>query len=158
MGNYQPRNKGSIKRVTSKLEHALRLAEDGYYVFPCKENGKTPLVPWTERSNRNPDTIKGWWASDFGAEHNYNIGIDCGKSGILVVDVDCKNNQPGKENYERLDKDKGFGKDLYTVRTPSGGLHLYYRNSDFKSTASSLAVGIDTRGIGGYVLAAGSEI
>jgi RecA-family ATPase len=151
-------NKRGVKRVTSKLEHALRLAEAGYYVFPCKENGKTPLVPWTERSTRNPDTIKGWWIPDFGAEHNYNIGIDCGKSGILVVDVDCKNNQPGKENYEKLEKEKGFGKDLYTVHTPSGGLHLYYRNSDFKNTASSVAVGIDTRGIGGYVLAAGSEI
>lgn len=144
--------------MTSKLEHALRLAEDGYYVFPCKENGKTPLVPWTERSTRNKDTIKAWWTPDFGAEHNYNIGIDCGKSGILVVDVDCKNNQPGKENYEQLDKEKGFGKDIFTVITPSGGLHLYYRNSDFGNTASKLAVGIDTRGSGGYVLAAGSEI
>lgn len=144
--------------MTSKLEHALRLAEAGYYVFPVKENGKTPLVPWTERSTRNPDTIKGWWIPDFGAEHNYNIGIDCGKSGILVVDVDCKNNQPGKENYEQLNKEKGFGEDIFTVITPSGGLHLYYRNSDFGNTASKLAVGIDTRGSGGYVLAAGSEI
>lgn len=144
--------------MISKLEHALALAAEGYYVFPVKENAKTPLVPWTERSNRNPDTIKAWWMSELGSEHNYNIGIDCGKSGILVIDVDCKNNQPGKENYEKLAKTKGFGKDLYTVGTPSGGLHLYYRNSDFKSTASTLAMGIDTRGIGGYVLAAGSEI
>ncbi len=143
--------------MTSKLEHALALAAEGYYVFPVKENGKTPLVPWTERSNRNPDTIKGWWASDFGAEHNYNIGIDCGKSGILVVDVDCKNNQPGKENYEKLEQQRGFCSDCL-VQTPSGGLHLYYKADGFGNTSHALADGIDTRGNGGYVLAAGSEI
>jgi hypothetical protein len=49
----------------------------------------------------------------------------------------------------------------YTVRTPSGGLHLYFTvpdGIDFRNTAGSLGWLVDTRARGGYVVAAGSEI
>jgi hypothetical protein len=47
----------------------------------------------------------------------------------------------------------------YTVATPSGGQHLYYRQPAAKhlgNSAGRIGWKIDTRGHGGYVLAAGS--
>lgn len=48
----------------------------------------------------------------------------------------------------------------FTVATPSGGRHLYFRQPDgarLRNTQGALGRWIDTRGHGGYVLAAGSR-
>lgn len=48
----------------------------------------------------------------------------------------------------------------FTVATPSGGRHLYFRQPDgagHRNTQGALGPRIDTRGHGGYVLAAGSR-
>jgi hypothetical protein len=44
------------------------------------------------------------------------------------------------------------------VRTPSGGLHLYFRASPGLTNKASAALGLDVRAKGGYVLAAPSYI
>jgi hypothetical protein len=49
----------------------------------------------------------------------------------------------------------------YTVATPSGGLHLYFRMPDglaLRNTGGTLGWRIDTRGHGGFVLGAGSVL
>ena len=55
--------------------------------------------------------------------------------------------------------------DTYTVATPSGGTHLYYRHPDGEQlrnttggTTGSLGPLIDTRAHGGYVVAAGTRL
>ena len=144
--------------MPSKLDSALALVEKGYYVFPVEVNGKFPTIPWREGSTRDVETVKRWWRCPAtGWEQDYNIGIDCGKSGILVVDVDCKNGKQGKENYEKLEKEHGFHPGCI-VRTPTGGLHLYYAERGYRNTTEKIAGGIDTRAEGGFVLAPGSEI
>ena len=47
------------------------------------------------------------------------------ESGIIVLDVDVKHEQPGKESQSRLFADFELP-DTYTVRSPSGGHHLYF--------------------------------
>lgn len=141
-----------------KLEQALILADSGLYVFPVEPGGKKPVVPWRERSTRNKETIKNWWIDPVtGWQQDYNIGIDCGKSGILVIDVDTKEGKEGKASYARLHTIYGFD-GAWIARTPSGGLHLYYRSSGFRNTTEHLAPGIDTRAEGGYVVAVGSVV
>lgn len=45
-----------------------------------------------------------------------------------------------------------------TVRTPSGGRHIYFQNFDgARNTTGKIGPKIDTRGAGGYVIAPGSE-
>ena len=46
----------------------------------------------------------------------------------------------------------------FTVRTPSGGLHLYFTAPDksLGNTVGKLGRQIDTRGVGGYVVGPGS--
>jgi hypothetical protein len=52
--------------------------------------------------------------------------------------------------------------DTWTVATPSGGRHLYYRapagRADWRNTAGQLGWHIDTRAAGGYIVAAGSVV
>lgn len=69
----------------------------------------------------------------------------------------------GVETLRRLAIDAGEVPpwDTFTVATPSvGGLHLYFRQPDgpgLRNTQGALGPRIDTRGHGGYVLAAGSH-
>jgi len=48
------------------------------------------------------------------------------KSNLIVVDVDVKDDQPGLKSLAKLQKDYGKLPRTYTVRTKSGGQHLYF--------------------------------
>lgn len=147
--------------MVSKLEQALRLAAQGYYLFPLEENSKLPEAGynWKHRSTRDPETIKSWFIDKhMGWPRNPNIAIDCGKSGIYPVDIDTKDGKHGDKTFAKLDKAYGFPATL-VFETASGGLHYVYNNTaNLGNTASTLGKDIDTRGIGGYIVAPGSEI
>lgn len=139
--------------MRSKLEYALQLASAGFYIFPCAPDSGDPVFPWREISTRNDSTIIKWWSEDeLGWKQNYNIGIDCFKSGLTVVDVDVKDNKGGRASFEMLEKEYGWP-ETYTVKTPSGGLHLYFKGAGYRNSTSKLAPGIDIRSDGGYVVA-----
>jgi len=130
------------------------LTARGLHLFPIKGGAKfPPLVDnWPAKATADADTLARTWPLD----KDTNIGVHC--IGLLVVDVDPKSG--GVLSYKKLDTVHGFPL-TYTVRTPSGGMHLYYRMADgldAKNTVGKIAPGIDTRGRGGYVLAAGSRI
>ncbi len=146
----------------SKLQHALSLAAQGFYIFRLSENSKIPLggVSWSEVSTTDADIIRSWWTDEaLGWELNYNIGIDCGKSKLLVIDVDTKEGKHGAESFRQLDLHDAFVPTL-RVQTASGGFHYYYHDDAIphRNTASKLALDIDTRGVGGFVVAPGSTI
>lgn len=139
---------------------ALALVEAGFEVFPCEPGSKAPLgelVP----SGRNdasldPDTVCDWW----GACEDANPGIACGD--ILVIDDDGGLGAWLDGAPERLAELT----DAPMVKTRSGGRHFYFRQPErdrWGSTQGSnqgrrLAVGIDTRGRGGYVVGPGSWV
>jgi hypothetical protein len=155
---------------------AIECAERGWHVFPCSPGGKPPALRgnWKELSTTDPAQISAWWA-----ERPYNIAIDCGKSGLAVIDLDVPGHghRHGRgEHSPFVDPDRGTGLDgltaicaregqpfpepTWTVGTTSGGYHLYF-------TTPALTVGIsagrlhpfiDVRGAGGYVIASGSII
>lgn len=147
--------------MVSRLEQALTLAMNGYYLFPLEENSKFPEAgySWTHRSTVDAESIKGWFKDrHMGWERNPNIGIDCGKSGLYVIDVDVKNGKHGDKTLTELKKKHGLT-NTREVMTPTGGRHLIYENTaSLSNTAEALGPGIDTRGIGGYIVAPGSEI
>ena len=96
-------------------DDAVRLHELGLVVFPCgKDDGKRPLVKRWERP-KAAKTIA-VWAQRFAAA---NIGVDCGLSGCVVVDIDKA--ELVEKMLER------FGDTPLMTRTPSGGVHLWYR-------------------------------
>ena len=112
----------------------------------CKRAGKHPAESWKHIDPNRPELSP---STDCG------VGIATGaRSGVFVVDLDVKNGIDGIANFAAL----GECPPTRTVRTPSGGLHPYFKHPGFpvKTSASALAPGIDVRGDGGYVVAPGS--
>ncbi|MFG2060462.1 bifunctional DNA primase/polymerase [Micromonospora sp. NPDC048871] len=158
--------------MSALLATALAHAERGWHIFPLRPNDKRPAFPdhptdqctgrdprcraghvgWEDRATTDPDRIRRAWST-----RPYGIGIACGPSGLVVVDLDVpKSNADipppewagvcdGRDVFAIL-ADRhgtptgwiaGFGPDdtaptgvdhTYTVLTGSGGTHLYYRH------------------------------
>jgi hypothetical protein len=142
------------------MDAALDLTERGFFVFPLRPGDKRPLpyfTQWEQRATRDPDRVCQWWL-----KAPYNIGVATGPSQLLVVDCDMA---PGDRSagWRQIGNEVAIlGRQLpktFSVRTPSGGLHLYFkapRNVRLGNTASKLTKHVDTRGVGGYVVGPGS--
>lgn len=125
-----------------------------WFIFPCVSGGKTPAIPrGYQAASNNENDIKTWQEK----YPNCNWGIACGQSGLFVVDVDLA----GIDAWEKLVSENAEIRDAaattYKVRTPKGGFHVYFYGEG-RTSASKIATGIDTRGVGGYVIAAGGII
>lgn len=150
----------------SMLDIALAHARQGMRVFPVVPGGKVPAIGgWNHRATSDPEVIRGWWSRKdkvigVDRERDFNIGVATGH-GVAVLDVDVKH-LDGFASLKDLVAETGLpdGWDVTrTVRTASGGVHLYFKTTeDLATTASKIGPGLDTRGAGGYVLAAGSIV
>lgn len=138
-----------------KLQAALDWAARGFRVFPLQEMGKLPISKaWFETATDDPATITAMWTDPVtGWSKNYNIGVST--DDLIVVDIDVKNDKPGLESFAAL----GIDGDTLTVRTPSGGKHVYYRNpgDPRANSAGRIGLGLDVRGWHGFVVGPGSE-
>ena len=137
------------------LRRALAYAARGWPVFPCQPGAKTPATPHGYRdATTDEQQITDWFAGHPGR----NLAIATGAPGPDVLDID----QHGAAGHgfgaaARL-RDAGLldGAAAW-VRTPSGGLHLY-----FTGTAQRCGhlpdCHLDFRSAGGYVLAPPSQV
>jgi hypothetical protein len=159
---HQPRSSVLARAVADA-------ASRGWFVFPVHPDSKIPAVKqWEARATRDPEQIARWWST-----RPYNIGIACGPSGLVVVDIDVPRTPPqhaglldGSETLVRLAAAAGgrWPPETTVVQTPSGGTHWYFRAPDgvqlrnTQGAAGPRGLGwcVDTRGHGGYVTAAGS--
>jgi hypothetical protein len=135
----------------------------------------------------NQERIQKWWAAcpDFG------IGVSCGPAGLIVIDIDAHPAEPPTRDRLLPGIPIGDGVDLtglangfhiiavlaalrgqtspaedentLRVRTPSGGLHVWYRSgarrwlSSVGSSASrALGWQVDIRAHGSYIIAPGT--
>lgn len=169
---------------------ALDAAARGWHVFPLRPNSKRPaghgadVCPgtgrcagghrtWEQRATTDPEKIRAAWSRT-----PYGIGIATGPSGQCVIDLDTA--KPGEQIPPRwaetgatsgedvlavLAEEAGqeMPGDTLTVRTPSGGLHLYYSvpgdvtlRSSAGERGSGLGWKVDTRAWGGYVVGPGT--
>jgi hypothetical protein len=130
------------------VDVALRLAASGWPVFPCKPGAKVPATTHGFKdASTNPETIRWWWRR----MPNANLAIATGAPSVDVLDVDIKAGPDGMVALERLRAAGIASGELGTVRTPSGGMHLYFRGTR-QGNGSIARHGIDFRGLGGYVL------
>ena len=139
------------------LQAALELADKGFYVFPCVRYEKRPAVTdWESKATTDKEQITKWFSHTTGR----NIGVACGPSNLVVLDIDVKNDKMGLDRIDELQEEFGDLPNTASAATPSGGLHYYFRaleHTQARSTVSLIAEGIDTRAGGGYVVAPGSE-
>jgi hypothetical protein len=131
---------------------ALEYAERGWFVFPILPRKKIPYkgFGWKEKSTNDPDVVRA--VIEHPRYKDCNWALDCGRSNLLVLDVDIY--KPGAAKaFADL---PGEVSSPYTVKSPRGGTHYHYEGTG-PSTADKLGPGLDTRGAGGYVLIPGSE-
>ncbi|GIJ81429.1 Bifunctional DNA primase/polymerase, N-terminal [Micromonospora phaseoli] len=156
--------------LTAALSHAAR----GWHVFPLRPDDKRPAFPdhptdqctgrdprcrtghvgWEARATTDPDRIRRAWSA-----RPYGIGLACGPSRLVVVDLDTPKDDTdvpagewagacdgwdvfatlARRHGTPIDPYDGFGPDTpprtgvehtYTVTTGRGGTHLYYQHPD----------------------------
>lgn len=136
-----------MKTDNKLFAQAFAYAVNGYSVMPLRLDKKPLLATWKKYQDRpaTEDEITKWWAD----KPTANIGIITGKvSGIIVVDIDTK----GGLQEKHL---KTFPP-TFTVKTPTGGYHLYYLHAEgftISANAYPQYPGVDLRADGGFVVA-----
>jgi hypothetical protein len=153
----------------TKFQSAKHLIDLGFYVFPIHQptatgpkKGKPAIKDQNNRASIDADQIKKWWVK----WPNANIGLSPApkeaKYKLFIIDVDSGKHSKAKDSLIKLAK-LGMPKTL-TVKTPSGGYHLFFRHPGGGTIKADDSLwkqkfpGIDLRGDGTYVLAAGSVI
>src|ERR1019366_168943 len=149
-------------------DYAAAMAGRGWHVFPCLPGDKRPAVDkWEQRACADPGRVTRFWP---GPRHN--VGIACGPSGLVVIDLDTHGTLPedwrmpgiidGRDVLAQLCEWAGQPwPSTYMVATPTGGWHLYFRapaGSGIRNSAGKLAPAIDIRAGGGFAVGAGSVI
>ncbi|MFF7415302.1 bifunctional DNA primase/polymerase [Streptomyces lydicus] len=153
---------------------------------PCLSSGR-----WCHgfhAATTDPGLIDAWWSMN----PSPGVGVSCGPAGLVVVDVDahpgplpvCDKLLPGITIHEGVDLtglENGYhtlavlaalrdapdpAQDEHTlrVRTPSGGMHIWYQAgagqqwlcSSGSSAGRALAWQVDIRSTGGYIVAPGT--
>ncbi len=127
-------------------EQAFKYHVDGYNLLPIGPDKRPVIASWKKYQTeaQSDELILEWFKNN-----DKNIGIITGKiSGITVVDIDTKDGQP------QADAMLARFPTTYTVRTPSGGYHLYYQYAEgFTVSANAYPnlPNVDIRSDSGYV-------
>ncbi|OOO22718.1 bifunctional DNA primase/polymerase [Agrobacterium pusense] len=159
--------------MQTPLELAQHYVAQGWPVFPCRSRAeeyvdqatgeiitlgeKTPLTPnGFKGATRFPRIIERWW-SDW---PDAAVGLPTGeKTGFFALDID---NKPGGANgfdwLTEMEAEHGPLPDTARVKSPNGGLHIYFKYVVGTRNRGALGAGVDIRSEGGYVLAAGSTM
>jgi Bifunctional DNA primase/polymerase, N-terminal len=136
-------------------DRALTCAERGWPVFPCRPGTKEPATRHGfYDATTDPGQIQAWWQRWPDA----NLAIATGAPGPDVLDVD-RHGQAG-HGYTALMrlKDAGLlGNSGRVVRTPHGGLHVYFTGSS-RPSGRLPSHHLDFKAAGGYILAPPSQV
>ena len=150
--------------MTNLLDEALEYVRRGWYVLPCREKPgqafmragetiipeeKTPYIAkGLHAASNDEDQIRAWWQM----WPNALIGVNAGKSGLFVLDID-KKHVNGLDTYSQWNINDTAS--LQSI-TPSGGMHIIFSGKGKSSTNAE--TGIDTRGEGGYFIVPPSKV
>jgi putative DNA primase/helicase len=97
------------------------------------------------------ETIRQWFARWPEA----NIGIACGPSGLVVLDIDPRHG--GDESLRNLEDQYGHLPSTIEAITGGGGRHIFFANPPgLQVHCQTMSRGIDIKADGGYVVAAPS--
>jgi hypothetical protein len=148
----------------SNLDVARARARAGMFVFPAivswneraqKLDKRPAITGWRDAATTDPAQLLKWWDEFPSAAP----GIELGRSGLFVVDLDRHpGGADGVAAFKALRRNHPIPR-CPTVKTPSNGFHLYFRQPDGEPLGNgrgSLPAGIDIRGAGGWTVAPGA--
>lgn len=142
--------------VLSLPEAARRYAAAGAAVFPLVPGTKRPVIGDSFHAATNDlAQVEAWWSWLPTA----NIGLRTGE-GVDVLDIDVHSDGTGFDRLRSLLRSGAAAEWAQAVRSPSGGLHLYYP-SDPEAPQRSWnrpKAHLDFRGTGGYITTVPSRI
>lgn len=166
------------------LEFAKRFARNGFYVFPTyKSTAGAMLKPygWSgspvkeeEKAHlaipaTNFDIEIDSWPEQLKTKYNTELaGYGILGKNCVIIDIDTKGGKSGSESYTQLARVFNIPKAALTVKTKSGGIHLFFARPHSLKTAHIKSVasckidgrefeGVDLRGNGGFVQGATSD-
>ena len=137
------------------LRQALAYAARGWPVFPCLPGQKVPATTHGYRdASIDEQQITAW----FGRGQRRNLAIATGAPGPDVLDVD--QHGPAGSGFPAFARLRPAG--LLTgaaayVRTPSGGMHVYFTGTGQRN-GHLPGCHLDFRSAGGYILAPPSHV
>ena len=120
----------------------------------CESPGKHPMTPNGHLdATTDVGRIEAWWR----AHPTANVGLACGPSQLIVLDVDPRNH--GDDELAALLAQEGETlPDTWTVGTSRGGVHHYFRwpaetpDDPLPRFVRNLCPGVEVKGAGGYVV------
>lgn len=137
------------------------LCERDLVVFALPAESKRADYGWHDRLLADAAAVDAHWkAGD-------NIGVACRASGVVGIDLDVKHDGPARFAAVCAEAGRSWPQ-TFTVDTPSGGCHLYFRApadriiASYSGAISPLGLGVDVRApgrrLGSYLAAPGSVI
>jgi hypothetical protein len=127
------------------------LAAQGLAVFPVREDCRRPFTKHGYKdATKYPEDVEALWLLHPGA----NIAVACGAaSGAFVLDVDVKCGKNGRHTLAALEAVHGELPWTWRTRTPSGGLHFWFRQPALRlKNRVGFLPGLDVRTDGGSVV------
>jgi len=141
------------------IEVAWRCAAAGLAVFPCNPKTKRPVIVehWREESTTDFDQICKWW----NVNAHLLVAIDLAKSNLLIIDGDRHGGPDGVVEVEKIFVEHGANLTVAPgIETPTSGRHYYFTQPDGDPLGNGdkavRHLGINIRGVGGYVIAPGT--
>jgi hypothetical protein len=136
------------------------MAQNGYRLIPIEPDSKKPCIKeWQNRASSDMQEIE-QWAYQF-SDCNWAVSAD----GLLVVDIDVRDDVDGHEHVPELKKVAGEAwEEAAVIRTPSGGEHRYFRLTEEQRSdkrirqKSNCLERVDVKTGNAYVLVPPSQI
>ena len=119
----------------------------GFYVFPLVPRAKIPLTTnGFKDSTLDEDRIRLWWERNPDA----NIAVDCGRSGLAVIDVDSTEQLSALDALGDLEEKFGRLPTTPNQCTGGGGFQFFYKGS--VPSRTRMYPNVDIKSEGGYVV------
>jgi len=135
----------------------MPVPKDVMRLFPLHAGTLKPRFPgWPAAAVpvSDTDTITNWRNLYTENGEGPAWGVATGPSNLIVVDLDVKHGHDGIAEWQHLQLEHGPAPVTFSVRTKSGGRHLYFEGL-CRCSAGKIAPGVDIRSDGGYVVCPG---
>jgi hypothetical protein len=152
-----------VRAEFDNLDLALKIAEVGLYVIPAEVRRygdrwlKKPLIDgWRAKATTDAEQIRLRWKRFPQAVP----GIELDRSNLVVIDADRHGGPDGVLAFDNLVSAHGGSLPPHpSSLTPGNGQHHFFQQRQDKRLGNrrgSLPLGIDVRGVGGWIVAPGA--